>query len=478
VKYFWTRYLPSYHASLVYMLQLTEYQPKSYLHWLHRSRDFRRIMYRQTLDRTTKAKTLLFVLRLISLLMLILTVWLTVFAIKELQPVYFIVSIVLIVSYPFVLAYGLLIALYIGYVAVQQPKQKRLKRSAAGKLAKHPAAHRIAIVGSYGKTTAKEILKAVLGQTYNVAATPGNMNTEIGISRFIMSLSGEEEVLIFEYGEEEVGDISRLADFTKPSLAIITGASAAHMDTFGSLENVVATLREIEANVPADKIYVNADSPLLEDIGELTRRYSQLGIGAWQTHQIKFSLNGTSFILKNKVKSLSINTKLIGNHLVGVCSAVSTVALSLGMKPKDIESAFKKVKPFEHRMQPYELHGATIIDDTYNGNIEGMKAGLKLLKQAQSVGRKIYITPGLVEQGSLEQSIHIDLGVQIAQVADVVVLMQNSVTPYILKGLDRADFSGELLCVDSPLEFYQNLDKFILKNDVVLMQNDWTDNYS
>lgn len=478
MKYFWTRYIPSYHTALVYMLQVTEYSPHAYTAWLHRVNDFRSVMHRQQLDKTAKARLLLLSLRLASGAVVIAVAWLCILAMQQMSIYTALGAVILFAAYPFLLAYGSIGVLQVGYVLVQRPQERAIIRRAKELLEQHTAKERIAIVGSYGKTTAKEILRTVLGESLDVAATPGNMNTDIGISRFVSKLRGDETVLIFEYGEERVGDVARLAEFTKPTMALLTGASAAHMDTFGSIENVIKTLREIEQTVSKENIYVNADSPLLADVGMPSQQFKATGIHGWRVEDVKADIKGTAFTLRKDKQSIHIATELIGEHLIAVCSAVAVLALRLGMKPSAIETGFKKVRPFEHRMQPYMLHGAYIIDDTYNGNSEGMKAGLALLKDAKTKGRKIYVTPGLVEQGDMTQSVHETIGEQIASSADVVVLMNNSATKHILHGMEKAGFSGELVQIDDPLEFYKNLDQFVLDGDVVLMQNDWTDNYA
>jgi len=122
------------------------------------------------------------------------------------------------------------------------------------------------------------------------------------------------------------------------------------------------------------------------------------------------------------------------------------------------------------------MHGAWVVDDTYNGNSQGVAAGLEFLKNSGAT-RRIYVTPGLVEQGSKTLEVHETIGKQIAKSADIVVLMQNSVTEHILSGLHKARYNGEIVIVEQPLQFYTNLDQFVAAGDVVLMQNDWTDNY-
>jgi UDP-N-acetylmuramoyl-tripeptide--D-alanyl-D-alanine ligase len=128
-------------------------------------------------------------------------------------------------------------------------------------------------------------------------------------------------------------------------------------------------------------------------------------------------------------------------------------------------------------MQPYQLGDAWIIDDTYNGNIEGIRVGTELLKELPGK-RKIYVTPGLVDQGAETEAVHEEMGRLIAESKpDMVVLMQHSVTPFIQKGLEAAEYKGEIRIEEDPLNFYNNLSLVVAAGDLVLMQNDWTDNY-
>jgi len=129
-------------------------------------------------------------------------------------------------------------------------------------------------------------------------------------------------------------------------------------------------------------------------------------------------------------------------------------------------------------MEPRPLGGAVVIDDTYNGNLDGFRAGIELLGELPAK-RKIYVTPGLVEQGSATEENHREIGRLLAHARfDKIVLMQNSVTNIIADELERKNYQGEIFLVDDPLSFYRNLDKFVAFGDVVLMQNDWTDNYA
>jgi UDP-N-acetylmuramyl pentapeptide synthase len=475
VKY-WTRYLPSYINSLVYMLQTTDYRYNRYVTWLHRTADFRSVMRRSRLEHTSKARLLIGYLRVVYLAT-ILTATLLIYdayVLSEWWPLT--AAAMLILAAPLVLAYGLLLPLLIGHVLIQGPREQAMVAKAERIVSGHSAT-RIAVVGSYGKTTAKELLNTVLAEGLDVAATPGNMNTPIGISRFVNTLDGGEAVLVFEYGEERVGDVRALARLTHPDLAIITGINEAHLDSFKSLDRTISTIFEIADFVDEGGLYKNDESRLVHDASTYGgHAYSRKGVAGWKVTNAQTSVEGTAFTLAKGAIRIKAQTGLVGLHTVGVTAAVAAIAFELGLTAKQIETGLRKVVPFEHRMAPRPLHGAWIIDDTYNGNSDGMKAGLAFLKDSKAK-RRVYVTPGLVEQGSQTESVHVAIGEQAAQSADVVVLMRNSVLPHILKGLENKHYKGELEIIEEPLVFYSNLEHFVAAGDIVLMQNDWTDNY-
>ena len=157
---------------------------------------------------------------------------------------------------------------------------------------------------------------------------------------------------------------------------------------------------------------------------------------------------------------------------------VAVLAIQLGLSKTQIEDGIAKTTPFEHRMQPRVLAGATILDDTYNGNVEGILAGLELLRELPAK-RKIYVTPGLVDQGEETEPVHHQIAKKLYDVApDLIVLMDNSATKIIEDALAKLNYNGMIQVEADPLKFYQNIDKVIAAGDLVMMQNDWTDNYN
>ncbi|MET0779285.1 MAG: cyanophycin synthetase, partial [Candidatus Saccharimonadales bacterium] len=206
--------------------------------------------------------------------------------------------------------------------------------------------------------------------------------------------------------------------------------------------------------------------------------YGEKNALGWKIHGVRVNLDGTHFTMQKGKHKLELYSGLLGRHQVGPLALVAALAHEFGLTSKQIAEGVGKTMPFEHRMQPYVLGGAWIIDDTYNGNIEGIRVGTQLLKDLPAK-RKIYVTPGLVDQGGDSTAIHEEMGRLIAMAKpDMVVLMKHSVTPAIQRGLETAGYAGELLIETDPLNFYNNLSLFVATGDLVVMQNDWPDNYA
>lgn len=468
-------YSPKLAHSLVYMLQATEYDVGEYLAWFWRAGDLRRVAKRKSLDLTPKARLLLALgYGLIALegLAVIISAW---YAAGH--PASAVIPFALLAAAPFITVYGLAAVLWAGELAIQRPRERKIIARASAALEGH-AGLRIAIAGSYGKTTMKEILLAVLSGAMDVAATPGNMNTPLGISRFIGTLKGSEQVVIFELGEYYPGDIAELCALVKPRMGVITGINEAHLSKFKTLDRTAATIFELADYLGGQPVYKNGENALV--LAKITApdplAYASGGVAGWTVTNIQLEVDGTAFVVRKGDVEITAKSGLLGQHVIGPLVVAVDIAHNLGLSADQISAGIAATKPYEHRMQPRRLAGGWVIDDTYNGNSDGVSAGLAWLA-AVDAKRRIYVTPGLVEQGSKTAEVHRAIGRQIAAVADVAVLMQNSATAYIQEGLKAANYAGELQIIPDPLRFYSNLDQFVAAGDVVLMQNDWTDNY-
>lgn len=470
MKRFLSYYHPKLPVYLVYMLQQVEYRPGKFLQWIFRAPDLTKVMHRQTLVKTTKAKVLLVILTASQIFYVTLFIWyITFFPQLAVATLVLMPALIILITY--------LIVLF-GWVYIEEPRRNRLLKQATKAFVAHSAT-KIAISGSYGKTTMKELLSTVLGEGLLVAATPGNKNVPVSHATWVKKLTGAEQVLLIEYGEGVPGDVSKLAKLTHPEYGVITGLAPNHLDEYKTLAAVAKDLLSLGDFVKPEKLFVNADGETFaeHDISRY-QAYGRSGVRGWKVESTKVTIEGTSFMLKKGKKKIKVVSGLLGRHQIGPLALTVALADELGLTPQQIEHGIAKTKPFAHRMEPRHQHGAWIVDDTYNGSIEGFRAGLALLAELPAK-RKMYVTPGLVDQGEETESVHLEIGQLISRAKpDVVVLMQNSTTQYILKGLEAGKYQGELQIVADPLTFYTNLDQVVASGDLVLMQNDWTDNYS
>jgi UDP-N-acetylmuramyl pentapeptide synthase len=466
-----------YPTTLVYMLQNTEYRAGPYLAWYWRTQNFGRVMQRRTLDRTLPARLLLAALRAGMAAQIVAGVSLVAAWYWWDLAAGWQFGLALLLSYPIVWAHAAAIPLVLGRLLIIRPKERKFIRKSAPVFAAHPGI-KIAVAGSYGKTSMKELLVTVLGKGKKVAATPANKNVALSHAQFARTLVGDEDVLIIEYGEGKPGDVAKFAKTTQPTHAVITGLAPAHLDRYKTVERAGKDIFSVADYLHDKNVYVNEESPDAKTfIKENHHPYNADGALGWKVKNIELTVGGVSFDLAKGKRTLHLTSALLGKHQVGPLAFVAALALEIGLTEAQVCEGIAETRPFEHRMQPYQLSGAWIIDDTYNGNIEGIRAGLELLK-ALPAKHKMYVTPGLVDQGRQVKRVHQKLGELIAQAnPDTAVLMQNSTTKFIQAGLQAEAYKGVIRVERDPLAFYADLKYFVASGDIVLLQNDWTDNY-
>lgn len=484
MKNYVNRFAPAYLPTLVYMLQTTEYNIAEYVRWLRRTKNFTQVVRRKKLVRTSKAQAILGMLGLMvtgGIVVLGTSIWVW-FATG--QFAWLILAALDVVLAPWWLAYGIIPFILVGQLLIQKPQERKIIAAAKYALTQHKGL-RIAIAGSYGKTTMKETLQTILAQGKKVAATPGNKNTPLGISQFVSTLKGDEEVLIFELGEYLPGDIQELCELVQPGMGIITGINEAHLEKFKTLEVTTQTIFDLATFLGDKPTYKNGENELVKTkAGENDPLlYTRKGVNGWAVSGTNTSLDGTSFVAKKSQAAgemtIHAQSGLLGLHQIGPLMTCVDIATSLGLTTEQIEAGIQTTKPFEYRLQPrFGADGVITLDDTYNGNPDGVTAGLEFLTNLKN-HRLVYVTPGLVEAGSRVKEVHEQIGRQLAQAKiDLVVLVENSVTPHIQTGLHAANFQGKLMTFPDALTCLAALPNLTKDGDVVLMQNDWPDNYA
>ncbi|RKU09161.1 UDP-N-acetylmuramoyl-tripeptide--D-alanyl-D-alanine ligase [Candidatus Poribacteria bacterium] len=359
----------------------------------------------------------------------------------------------------------------------------------------------IGITGSYGKTSTKYILHQILSQKFNTLMTPDSYNTPMGICKVIRGeLTAEHEIFIVEMGAYKRGDIRELCNLASPEIGILTAVGPQHLERFKSIENIAKGKYELIESLPADGLAVfNCDNEIcagLADKGEQTespvRRYATEAspvVSAADTADliamnVRYTNNGLAFTVhanteKFDITDTEIQTRLLGKHNVSNILAAVTVAMECGMELEEIREAVANVEPVPHRLQlTAGAGGVTIIDDSFNSNPVGAKAALEVLTEIGE-GKKVLVTPGMIELGEREYQENRQLGEQAAEVCDLVILVGPTRTKPILEGLKAAEYPSQQIIVALNLEeVKQHLATQVQTGDVVLFENDLPDNYN
>ena len=365
----------------------------------------------------------------------------------------------------------------------------KFKKQAQNKLKDNPALKIVGITGSYGKTSSKNVLNDILNVKYNCLATPKSLNTFNGLMITVNNkLSKFDDIFIAEMGAYVKGEIHRLCKLVNPKYGIITSIGTAHLETFGSEQNIIDGKMELIEYLPSDGIGVlNKDDEKQKKYKIKNENHAKIvwiGIDSKdvdvKAENIKCTNKGTTFdvIFKKDKKKYKFETKLLGRHSVYNILAAVALGYEFGLTIKELQQGVRSVQPVEHRLELKKLGNFYQIDDAYNSNPVGAKSALDVLSMMD--GKKIVVTPGMIELGSKEKELNKEFGKQIAQVADVVILVGEKRTIPIKEGLLEKKFKEKNLYVLNDVrEAYTLINKLKGKEDLyALFENDLPDTYT
>ena len=345
----------------------------------------------------------------------------------------------------------------------------------------------IGITGSYGKTSSKNILNDILNIKFITRPTPKNLNTEYGLMITINNhLDKFDDIFIAEMGAYKQGEIKTLCDMVHPKYGILTRIGLAHLETFGSSENIVKTKFELIESLPEDGVAVlNKDDPKQVSY-KIKSKCKKIWIGIdnedvdVKATDITYDYKGSKFnvIFKGDNKKYPFETKLLGNHNIYNILAGIALGKELGISIKELEQGVRKVRPIEARLELRNYGYMYQINDAYNSNPVGASNALDVLSMMP--GTKIVVTPGMTELGEKENELNHIFGTQIAKVADYVILVGEKKTRPIFEGLNESGYNQEkLFIVNSVYDAYNLLQTIKTKDDIyALFENDLPDTYN
>lgn len=350
----------------------------------------------------------------------------------------------------------------------ETPKNRGYVTKAKNKLARSEI-KTVAITGSYGKTSTKKILAEILSKKYRVLSTPRSHNTPLGIALAVNSANLENyDIFVAEMGARHVGDIAELCEICPPDYSIITGVCPQHLETFKSVENIVNAKAEILSGTKQCAV-------IAADCFGLFEAYPCVKECENCISDVRCDCSGTEFTLALGGDERRIKTKLLGAHAAHNIALAAQLAYKLGMTADEIAEAVGGLDFIEHRLQLVQSNGVNILDDGYNSNVKGAAAALEVLRNFG--GRKIVVTPGLVELGVLEESENRELGKKLVGF-DLVVLVGDTLIQPVKDGYLSDGGDEERLVLKPDLGAAQEeLKSYLKQGDTVLFLNDLPDIY-
>ena len=350
--------------------------------------------------------------------------------------------------------------------AYEVPHANKFIRRAEAALAASGAV-KAGITGSFGKTSVKNFAAVILSEKFKVIATPASYNTPAGIARTVNEGGLDCEVFLAEMGARCRGDIAQLCDMVRPTVGVVTGVCAQHVQTFGSLEAVKEEKGVLSART--EKCVLGRSCA---DMGGA----NALVMGRdFDAEDIRLSLDGTQFTLRLPSGSFPVSVPVLGRHAAEDVALAATLAFLLGMTSEEIAAGIAKITPVPHRLERKDANGMVILDDAYNCNEAGAKNAVEVLRLAE--GKKFVVTPGIVELGQLEEEVNGALGAALVGL-DRVILVGETLVLDVRNGYLAAGGAEEKLAVVPTLERAQELlAKELSDGDCVLFLNDLPDKY-
>lgn len=361
----------------------------------------------------------------------------------------------------------------------------RYYNDAARRLAGMPDLKVIGVTGSYGKTTTKHYLHRILSEEFDTLMTPGSFNTTLGVVRTVRErLKPYHQVFICEMGAKQTGDIKEICDLVHPEAGIITAVGPQHLESFKTIENVQATKFELADAIPSGGlVLLNNDFSKIADRAVSNCRSERYAVehpegAGWVAEKVVYTPRGTSFIAVHVADGhrIPLETKLVGACNISNLLAAVAMAVYLGMSDDKIRRAVDNIEQVEHRLSIKRIPGGmTILDDAFNSNPVGSGMALDVL--AGMPGKRILVTPGMIELGARQYELNERFGRHAAASCDVAIVVGQYNRDAIVEGLRAGGKTEGVYLAGTFAEAQKLLAEISAPGDTVLYENDLPDTF-
>ena len=329
----------------------------------------------------------------------------------------------------------------------------------------------VAITGSVGKTTTKELCAAILKRRFKTYYTEGNFNSVIGMPMSLMAAEADDEVAVFEMGMSGFGEIRSMTKAANPTIAMVTNIGSSHLEYLRTRENIAKAKLEIgEGVIDGGFLLLNGDEPLLED--HYSDRYDTVYIGSgYQFDNVRVESDGTHFDLRFSGRTLfDLRVPIIGKHFAYNAAFASYAALLLGVSDDDVREGLASYVPGKMRMNIYEKDGVTVLADCYNAAPESMRGAIDTLSTIEVKGRRIAVLGDMKELGENCEFMHRSVGYYLAQKKIDVLLTVGGLGAVIAEGaMERTPIEAAFYC-DNNEDAANKLREKLREGDAVLFK--------
>ncbi len=336
----------------------------------------------------------------------------------------------------------------------------------------------IAVTGSVGKTTTKEMIATVLGGSLRVLRSVGNMNNEFGLPLCLLRAEPYHDVAVLEMGMSAPGEIRKLASIAEPNEGVITNVSPAHLEFFDSLDEIANAKAELlEELVGERRAYLNNDDSRVRSMarrfdGEIVT-YGVRSVAAFRATRIEpLGLEGTAFTLHHRRRDVNFVLPLLGEHNVANAAAAISVGVTHGIEWDDIQLALEGMVPQRMRGSVIQFReGFSLIDDCYNSSPRGLTEMIRTLAKVPGFERRILVAGEMLELGDERQKLHAACGKEAAKVGiDLIVGVRGNAEALIDGAREAGVDESRLVFVRDAVEAGDFLARTVRTGDLVLMK--------